>query len=232
MPNYTSAVGRKFHADGSPRLFPGNTIIAFVPENSPHFKLCEWAQAQVQPLPFAHKFSFLPPSSFHMTVKELLCDEERTRQRWSSKLALAAPLAEADAFFVDTVATVDWPGGVAMRFSHVARRDNLTIYLKPANRASTQALVAYRNAVAEATGTRLPDHDAYHFHISLAYRLLELRDEEEAHYQQTLDKLDAYLKEAFGPFDVPAPQLTFFDDMTRFVTADERGQLSSRSERL
>ncbi len=232
MPNYTRAVGHKFHADGSPRLFPGNTIIAFVPESSPHFKLCEWAHSQVQALPLARKFSFLPPSSFHMTVKELLCDEMRTPTRWSSELALDAPLAETDAFFIDAVATVAPPRGVAMRFSHVARQSNLMIYLEPADVEAAQAVWAYRDAVAAATGTRFADHIEYEFHISLAYRLIELSDEEERRYQKALDEIDARLGETFNLFVVPSPQLTFFDDMTRFVTAEERGQLISRSERL
>ena len=233
MPNYTRAVGRKFHADGSPRLFPGNTIIAFVPESSPHFKLCEWAQSQVQALPLARKFSFLPPSSFHMTLKELLCDEDahassvgRASWRWMRRWR--KPTLSSSTPWRRSTRRAALP----CAFSHVARQSNLMIYLEPADVEAAQAVWAYRDAVAAATGTRFADHIEYEFHISLAYRLIELSDEEERRYQKALDEIDARLGETFNLFVVPSPQLTFFDDMTRFVTAEERGQLISRSERL
>jgi len=68
---YTSEVGRKFHADGTPRSFVGNTIISFVEPDSPIFQLAEWVQTQIQLLPYARKFALLPPSSFNNRKSDL-----------------------------------------------------------------------------------------------------------------------------------------------------------------
>ncbi len=97
-----------------------------------------------------------------------------------------------------------------------------------------------RRVRCAATATRSPqprargfaDHADYRFHISLAYRLIELSDEETARYQQMLNEIDARFNQQFGLLDLPAPQLTFFDDMTRFVPGEQRGRLASRQAKL
>ncbi len=218
---YTSEVGRKFYADGRPRTFAGNTIICFVPPDSHIFHLGEWVQTQIRELPYAHKFALLPPSSFHMTVMELLCDEVRLPANWTFRLPLDAPLAQTDQFFINAVADIPPPAAMRLRFRETARR-SFAINLEPADRETDQVLRTYRDQVAEATGVRFADHDSYQFHISLAYRLIELTEEEEDDLTQTLAYVNRHLHENFGLFQPPAPQLTFFDDMFHFATSPAR----------
>ena len=227
MTNYTTEIGRKFHADGRVRTFAGNTIICFVPPDSHVFRLAEWVQMQVRSCTFAHKFAFLPPDSFHMTVMELLCDETRNAERWTSALPLDAPLAVTDDYFIKTVPTVAPPAAIRMRFVETTRK-SFTINLRPADAETAQALRTYRDGVAAVTGVRAPDHDQYQFHISLAYRLIHLTAAEEAALDQLLTTVDQYLHEHFGHFEPAAPQLTLFDDMFCFATVDERATLRTR----
>lgn len=226
--DYTNEVGRKFFADGQPHVFAGNTIICFVPRHSHIFRLSEWVQRQVHTAPFADKFTFLPPSSFHMTMMELLCDETRTPDRWVPSLPLDAPLAETDEHFIGTVTTVPPPAAIRMRFVETSRK-SCAINLEPADRETALALQTYRDAVAEATGVRFPNHDTYQFHISLAYRLIHLTDHEEAELDTLLTTVDRHLAQNFALFEPAAPQLTFFDDMFHFATVDERASLQTRS---
>ncbi len=218
---YTSEVGRKFYADGRPRTFAGNTIICFVPPNSHIFYLREWVQAQIRELAYAHKFALLPPSSFHMTLMELLCDEARVPANWTPWLPLDAPLAQTDQFFINALADIPPPAAMRLRFRETARR-SFAIDLEPADRETDQVLRRYRDQVAEATGVRFADHDSYQFHISLAYRLIELTDEEEDGLTQMLAHINQHLHENFGLFQPPAPQLAFFDDMFHFATSPAR----------
>ena len=113
---YTSEVGRKFYADGRPRPFAGNTIISFVPPDSPVFHLGVWVQTQIRELPYAHKFALLPPGSFHMTVMELLCDEVRVPANWTPRLPLDASLAQTDQFFINALADMPPPAAMRLRF--------------------------------------------------------------------------------------------------------------------
>lgn len=224
---YTPEVGRKFHMDGSVRTFAGNTVISFVAATSHTYQLAKWVQDQVRQLPFSHKFALLPPSSFHMTVMELLCDEVRTSERWIASFPLDAPLIDTDAFFLNTIPQIDPPTEIQMQFAEMTRW-SCAINVKPANALTARALRAYRDMIATKTGVRAPNHEQYQFHISLAYRLIELTDDEEAVLDTLLHTVEAHLHEKFGFFRPERPQLTFFDDMFRFATVDERHTLATR----
>ncbi len=70
---FTSAVGQKFHANGSARVFPGNSVICFIGTENPCYQQAVWLQEQVSQQPFGSRFALLPPGSFHMTVIDLVC---------------------------------------------------------------------------------------------------------------------------------------------------------------
>lgn len=228
MTRYTPEVGRKFYGDGSAREFPGNTIICFVPPDSAAYALALWLMDGARALPFAHKFALLPPSSLHMTVMELLTDQTRRPEKWSAQLPLDAPLEETDQFFLRTVPGAPAPATFHMRYAGVRQRPGLSITLLPASEDDARALRAYRDAVSRATGVRFADHEAYRYHISLAYLLMELEPDEEAALAQYFTDRDPILREKFGVFQTGQPQLVFFDDMFRFVPASGRGALKTR----
>ncbi|MEM7119100.1 MAG: DUF1868 domain-containing protein [Chloroflexota bacterium] len=223
----TTAVNQKFHADGTVRAFPGNTIICFCPPDSHTYEQVEWLQAEMKKLPFAHKFGFLPPSSFHMTVMELLCDQVRVAERWSAGLSLAAPLTEMDAFFMARVPQIEPPAALRMRFKGISQW-SLALYLEPADEETAVSLRTYRQAVSEKTAVRFSDHDTYEYHISIAYRLYHLTDAEEAELESRLRPLSETLQAQFDLFQPPPPQLTFFDDMFAFYPVSQRHLLATR----
>lgn len=228
MTPYTPVVGRKFHPNGAVREFPGNTIICFVPPDSAAYALACGLMDGARALPFARKLAFLPPSSLHMTVMELLTDQTRRPDKWSDQLPLDAPLEETDQFFLRTVPGAPAPPAFHMRYAGLRPNPGMSITLLPASEEDARALRAYRDAVSRATGVRFADHEAYRYHISLAYLLMELEPDEEAALAQYFADRDPTLREKFGVFQTGQPQLVFFDDMFRFVPASERGALKTR----
>lgn len=226
---YTREVGRKFYADGSPRLFPGNTIICFVAPASPVGRAAIAFQEDLGRQPYGAKFTLLPPASLHMTVMELLCDQVRAPERWSAQLALDVDLVASDGFFLERVPALPAPTGLTMQVDGLFSSSHVMLTLQPGDAAVGAALRAYRAAVVAATGVRFPDHDSYGFHISLAYRLVELTPDEERALAELNRAWTPRLREAGAAVALPPPQLTFFDDMTRFVTAPERHTLRSRA---
>ena len=226
---YTSAVGSKFHADGSVRPFPGNTIICSVsPQHQPVvYGQALAAQKALQAMQCSDKYAFLPPESFHMTVMELLCDQVRTASNWSDRLPLTASLEQTDRFFIETVLPIPAPDAIRMRYSHM-RQPGL-IALEPADEATATALGAYRDAVANATGVRFPNHDSYGYHISLVYRLVELTADEQEEVDATFGAIDQRLGEHFGIFEPSDPELVFFDNMFEFVPKNRRHALTTRN---
>jgi hypothetical protein len=221
-PQYTREVGRKFHADGSPRRFPGNTIICFVYPQSPIGQAASAFQEDLRRQTFGAKFVPLPPSSFHMTVMELLCDQVREPERWSSQLALDVALTTTDAFFQERVPAISTPSRLTMSVDGLLHRGGLMFTLQPADATVAAALRDYRAAVAAATGVRFPDHDSYGFHISLAYRLLQLDAAEEEALSALCDTWATRLRSAGATISLDPPMLTFFEDMFRFSPEPER----------
>ncbi len=226
---YTAEVGRKFHADGSPRLFPGNTLICFCRPATPPYEAALWVQQQLAAHPLGRHYTLLPPESLHMTVMELLCDQARRPERWSHYLPLDVPLPESDAFFIERLANVQPPSRLRMQPAGLSRGKNLMINLQPADDETAVALRTYREHVATASGVRFPDHDSYRFHISLAYRIIELSAAQEAEREAAVSAWENQLLEQPGMFELGAARLVFFDDMFKFVPAAERGRLRSRA---
>ncbi|MEL6271848.1 MAG: DUF1868 domain-containing protein [Chloroflexota bacterium] len=226
----TPHVGEKFNADGSVRTFPGNTVICFAHPEEPLYQMAEWVQQHLLKQPFAHKYALLPPDSFHMTIMPMLCDQVRKPEQWSAHLPLDCTLEHADQFIAERVNSIVPPENFRMAFDRVAARGGLSIDLIPADQQTAIALWTYRNALSEATGIHFPDHNSYGFHLSLAYKITELTPGEHWHLLQYLDECNTYVQPRVSDFNTRRPYVTYFDDMFRFVTDEEKQQLHTRNE--
>ena len=225
---YTDFVNQKFSTDGSVLTYPGNTIICFIDprRHSAIYQRCLWVLDQLQAMPWQHKFTTLPPSSFHMTVMDLLCDQVRTPADWSSRLPLSATLEETDAFLLSNVPTVPVPDN--LRFRYTLIREPVKIELEPDDKETETAIWHYRNQIAEVTGVRFSEHAEYKFHIGLAYQIVQLTAEEQTEQQAMLGRISQTLQGTDEIFEPDSPQLVFFDDMFRFVPESERHTLITR----
>jgi len=225
---YTKHVGEKFNEDGSVRYFPGNTIICFLTEEHPAYQASLWAQEKLKALSFAHKFAFLPPSSFHMTILGLVVEELRSADYWSKHLSLDATLNETDSFFINQLAKLKPPKEIIMRYQNNHVNLHPSIRLEPSNETMNSVLRAYRDDLSELTGVREPNHDRYGFHISLCYPIIELTAAERLFIQEILEDMHEHLKSTLEPFSLAAPKLCFFDTMFAFLTQENRHLLVSR----
>lgn len=225
---YTATVGQKFNADGTIRPFPGNTILCMIPATSATYERVVWLQQNFAAQPFAHHFALLPPSSFHMTVIDLVCEAVRDPAYWSRYLESQVPLAEVDAFFSRVLKAVHPPSTVRMKYNGISTGGGVRMDVVPEDKETFQALWAYREVVAIATGVRLPTHDSYGFHISLAYRLIEPEPGEAEAIAKWVREVDSVLQHTFGIYDTGQPTLSFFDDMGRFVSESDYHTLTTR----
>jgi len=217
------AVGTKFDEEGVARRFPGLSVVAALGPEQRQFELLVDLQERARRAAFGPKLSFLPPSSFHMTVFDLICDQVRELEHWSSELALDAPLHEVDTWMHGQVmAVAEWPMP-RMRFAEMGPLGvSFHAVLEPEDAATAAALARFREAVSKATGVRHPNHDRYRFHVTLAYRMEAFDEADIAALAAFCADTDGRLGESFGSLQLPKPELTFFDDMCSFPT--ERGK--------
>lgn len=225
---YTRSVNYKFYPDGSVHPFAGNTVICFTDPASHAYRQGEWVQDEFRKLPIAGKFTLLPPSSFHMTVCELINDVYRHPNKWTPNLPLDTPLEAVDQYFIERIPGLPTPSNFRMRCTGLEGGGGLTIRLTPADDETAESIWTYRRAIAEATGLRPPEFDSYRFHMTLGYQIIELEPDEQAIEADFLATMSAHLPASFGIFDTGAPVLTFFDDMFAFVPVAERLNLRSR----
>ncbi|NLN27118.1 MAG: DUF1868 domain-containing protein [Firmicutes bacterium] len=211
---YTKAVGTKFHPDGSLRYFPGNTIVSHTEGIEPLHSQLIWVQERYNELSFAsRKLAFLPPSSFHMTFFELLCDQVRTPEYWSSKLPLDAPLEETDRFFAEVLKDFEFPDQIHM---FVYDLNLTTLRLCPVTLEHEALLRAKRDELAELTGIRQPNHNRYRFHITLCYNIIKLTEEEKAEFEEFRMRMLPEVRRRIGTFTLGRPEYVVFSDMGEF----------------
>ncbi|MEO6060508.1 MAG: DUF1868 domain-containing protein [Thermoflexales bacterium] len=219
---FTHHVGIKFHPDGSVMPFSGNTVICFVAPDMLLMGQLLWMRRTLQAMACADHIGFLPPSSYHMTTFELLTDYWRQPQRWTPALPLDAPIQVTDAFFKTVVPRVPAPDAFLMRCAGVEPGTPATMRLEPANEATRTALRRYRDALAQATGIRFPNHETYGYHITLGYKLVEFDDAAMTELGATLQTINDRLRTSLPPFGLGPPCLVFFNDMTEFTLSPDR----------
>ncbi len=215
-PRYTSTVGQKFNKDGSVRTFPGNTVISKITPDMPVYKGLVEIQDRLEALDSAGRYGFLPPSSFHMTVIEGVCDQVRDSAKWSSMLPLDMPLEDVTRFVLEHYRKLSPPRSLRMRINRASFARLLLIILEPADDATAQALRKFRDQFANETGIRFKNHDTYTFHISLAYRLIEMTEEQERPFQELQDEAGPALRASYPVIEMNPPVLTTFENMFRF----------------
>ncbi|KAJ1566736.1 hypothetical protein HK405_008625 [Cladochytrium tenue] len=185
--------------------------------------------------------TLLPPSSWHMTLFQGVLDQERGQPArasdggdggtsstavgdgvlWPSDVAFDAPLADVTALFARKMAGFDMNTTMPVRMAVAGRKkDGITLRLVPVADAASVAdwsgdtgLRHLRDQLAELFAIRAPQHDAYEFHLSLAYVVRHLSAEQRRLVASTID---GYISAMPDTFELGPPEFCEFDDMSEF----------------
>lgn len=217
MPKYSGNVGKKFNEDGSAREFPGNTIICHVPHESPTFRFLLQIREELQQQPWAKKYAFLPPSSYHMTVFEGVCHQVRKRHVWPKSLPLDASLEDVDRFFIKQWDKIEEPTSIEVKYGHMGIGGTIGIRVQPTSPKMNQKIRVFRNLLAETMEIRTPAHDWYGFHISFAYLIEKLTLMDQIKVAKYIFRVRKRHQRDFGILQFTSPELCFFADMTNFA---------------
>lgn len=215
---YTHNVGRKFNEDGSVRFFPGNTIISMVDHDAEIFRHLMHIRYIFEQEEIRKKYILLPPTSYHMTVIEGVCDQVRDKEYWTSNLPINCKLTEVDKYFEKQYKQVKTMKPVQMRAVSIKINDEgLAMNIIPDSEADEKELKRFRDEVSQKLGVKFPNHDNYTFHISLAYSWKTLSNEEIEQRKILIDKVNEYIRSNSISFMMPPPNLVFFENMFKFV---------------
>ena len=216
MPVFGAQIGKKFAQDGQALPYPGNTVISDVCPGNPAYEVMSACRSLLLDSALAAHFIPLPESSYHTTVIRGVNHLVRQAGFWPPQMPLDTPFCEMDDWFQRAVLSVPNPGPFSMRFARARiNEEDFRIQLVPSAAASNAALRLYRDQVADALHLRLPGHDAYTFHITLAYTLT-LPDKTQ---KDALAAIEASINDLLarqGAFTVDAPHVAFYHDMLEF----------------
>ncbi|MBS1167640.1 MAG: hypothetical protein H6R00_3665 [Proteobacteria bacterium] len=207
-------IGRKFHADGKVRTYPGSTIVCHVAAEGALVARLDRLYERLRTASAAHAYTLLPPSSWHMTLFVGICDQDRRPDRWPGGIALDAPPTIGERLRQE-------PFGGPQRFRmRVARfaplTDALILRLEPANEDENAAIRRLRDKIADRIGMRLADHDDYTFHITIGYFVGQPTDAAFVALADILAEELAEMRSNLPPFEVGPGEYCVFNDMFCF----------------
>ncbi len=213
---YGKAIGKKFYEDGSIRRYPGNTVVADVVPGMVAYDVMLHLKQMVIDAGFDKDIILMPADSYHMTVFRGLNDQVRTDTHWPAALPKDLPFEKVDDYVSEAIAKAVIPEPTRMKFDEVRFSDMcVLVRLKPADEEQNRILREFRERAADAVGLRLPGHDGYHFHITLAYTRIVPEGEREKEKDALVAKMNEYISNQPEFFTTKA-YMAYYDDMLRF----------------
>jgi hypothetical protein len=215
-PKYPNGVPVKFDPNGHVQPFPGNTIIAHLSPASEIYASMLVLHEKLHQHRLSHLFALLPPSSWHMTIFEGVCDQVRKPGFWPADLPLDAPLEDCDALFVKKLSTFDLqcnPPYLMSVLGWSPLKTGIGVHVELRTADESKRVRGLRDRLADLLQIRHRDHATYDLHLSIAYLLRHLTAEQKAELTALLmDHLEGMPKE----FELGAPEFCKFDDMFAF----------------
>jgi hypothetical protein len=207
---YPSGIPDKFDADGNVQHFPGNTILCHLSNTTELYSSLLILYDRLKQSPLSHLYALLPPSSWHMTVLDGVVDKRRKPGYWPGNLAMDASLEECTTLYEKELSSFDLQTELPYHLSIVGLTTaGVGLHLEPHNE-DNKALRRLRDRLADVLQIRHPDHDHYGFHLSLAYLLRYLTNEQK---EELSSLFMDHFRDMPKEFELGPPEFCRFEDM-------------------
>jgi hypothetical protein len=209
-------VGRKFDVAGAVLPFAGNTFICHVPQNSPAHAALTGASLALQAGSVGGAFRYLPPSSFHMTVFEGVCDVDRNADtdRWPVGIRRDASVPEVSHSFEKACRTLVLAKEQRIRPTGIF--GGCSVAISGRTPLAEASLRHTRRLLRNVTGIHRTDFKTYDFHITLAYPLRWLTEGEAVAVVDLSDRVFTRLSEQIAHITLGPVEFCTFDHMHAF----------------
>jgi len=216
---YSNIIGIKFNEDGSPRRYPGNTIICSIESGSALHKTLVELQCSLKSAPYADSFSFLPSSSFHMTLARGVNDQLRLPNEWPRDLALDMELQEVTAIFCSRLTNVSIPGCFVMCPIKLGNGESgeSQLFLDPLNDLESSKIAIARQSLRHALKHSRSGDEKYAFHITFSYQIKHLTSAQTKEMRQLNATLFQRFFDKLHPVKVWRPTLSTYENMLDFT---------------
>ena len=206
-------VGRRVLVDGTFMPELGNTVIRYVTKGSRSMAVLTDIQETLATSAFGHHFAYLPTDSFHMTVFEGVIDSGREENYWPGGIDFSESVDSITDLFLKRTSTFANPGPFAMRVRDVTPNG---LIMEGATKEDDERAREWRDRLADLLGYRKPNHDAYVFHVTMAYQTHWLPLEATEFYLDLLERLRQVIWAETPILELDLPALCQFQSITSF----------------
>jgi len=218
-PKYPPGVPSKFDPDGTVQHYPGNTIVSHLLEDAEPelYKSMLVLYDKLKNSHLSHLYALLPPSSWHMTVFEGVCDQVRVPGRWPDDLPMDASLEECTSQFGNKLSSFDLQCDPPYRISITGfdpLETGIGVHLEPSTTEENARIRGLRDRLSTLLHIRSKVHATYDLHFSMAYLLRILTEEQDKELRKLL--MDHFEGGMPKELKLGAPEFCTFEDMFAF----------------
>lgn len=206
--------GEKFLEDGTVQHWAGNTFLCHVPEGAQKDAM-RAMQDEMKDSDFGRFYTFLPPSSFHMTVFQGVSPRHGKFEELPKGADGLTDRDAVTAHMAGQVRGLKLPQRQRVRMASFYAGLGLT--MQGADESAEISLRATRTRLKEATGiSHAADFETYVFHVTFAYLLEWLSDETALEVAEFCSDLTDRFKNDFGTLELGPIEFCNFDSMHHF----------------
>ena len=204
----------KFDHNGKPLAFPGCSIISKIPLKSDLFYEIKLLQLKYKDLSPKKAYTYLPETSFHMTLFDCCNVNTVKTQYWPKNIVADSNYKQIAYVLSKRIKEYIFPDKFDLKLKKLF--GGYSIILEGNTKKDEKIIRDCRNKLSELLGIRFENHDTYSFHITLAYILRKLKDDEIKKLIILNSRLLERFLEKFPIIRIQKPVLCTFENMYEF----------------
>ena len=220
LEGYTLKGGEnKFDDKGNPLPYPGCTIICNIPLNTHLSDQIISFQKNLEKFNPEKTYFYLPSSSFHMTLFDCCNLNTKNTKYWPTDIDPDMDYKDIAIELNKRIQNYIFPEELNLKLKIFF--GGYSIVLEPFSEKDEKILRNCRDELSSLLKIKFENHQRYTFHITLAYILRELKEDE-------IKKLLEFNKDLFQEFDkkfpkiiLNKPEMSTFDNMLEFKSINQ-----------
>ena len=209
----------KFDNDGNPLHWPGCTIICPIQQSSLVSSLLSEVQENFKEIAPKKKYTFLPQSSFHMTLFDCCNVSTFKTSFWPKNIQETENYLEVANILSDRLKNYEFPSPLTVKLNKFF--GGFSTLLSPYSSKDEESLRSCRDDLSNLLGIKFENHLRYTFHITLAYLLEPLTLEEVSRLIDLEKKMNKKFKNEIPLIYLSKPEICVFKNMHKFINVNK-----------
>jgi len=204
----------KFDIEGNPLPSPGCTIVSNIPLNSDLSNEITNFQKRLKDFSPKKTYVYLPATSFHMTLFDCCNFNTKNTKYWPENIDKNLNYNQIAIQLNKRLKNFVFPTELNMKLKMFY--GGYSIVLKPFSEKDEKILKKCRDELSKILRIKFENHQRYTFHITLAYILRELEQDEIKKLLEFNNKLFREFNKKFPKIVLSKPEMCTFENMLAF----------------